>query len=61
MELESPNEHGWDGDGKVVWSDICYPAEVDELLSAEDGDNGSCSDEDYEDDLNIEIEDTTEF
>jgi hypothetical protein len=31
--LESADEHGWDGDGNVVWSDICYPNEVDVLLA----------------------------
>jgi hypothetical protein len=61
VELESPDEHGWDGDGNVVWSDICYPEEIDALLAGTESENSSSSDDDYEDDLDVEIEDTSEF
>jgi hypothetical protein len=53
IELESPDEHGWDGDGHVVWSDICYPEEVDALLAGTEGENSSSFNDDYEDDLDM--------
>jgi hypothetical protein len=58
---ESPDEHGWDGDGNIVWSDICYPEEIDVLLAGTESENSLSSDDDYEDDLDVEIEDTSEF
>jgi hypothetical protein len=61
VELESPDEHGWDGDGNVVSSDICYPEEIDVLLAGTKSENSSSYDDDYEDDLDVEIEDTSEF
>ena len=63
MDLESPHDgHGWNADGNVVWSDICYPQEIDALLAATDIKNSSCSDdEEYENDLNVEVEDVSEF
>jgi hypothetical protein len=61
VELESPDEHGWDGDGNVVWSDICYPEEIDVLLAGTKSENSSSYDNDYEDDLDVEIEDTSGF
>jgi hypothetical protein len=59
IELESPGEHGWDGDGNVFWSDICYPEKVDALLVGMESENSSSSDNDYEGDLDVEIEDTS--
>jgi hypothetical protein len=53
VELESPDEHGWDGDGNVVWSDICHCEEIDALLASTESDNSSSSDDDYEDDLDV--------
>ena len=62
MDLESPDGHGWNADGNVVWSDICYPQEIDALLAATDSENSSCpDDEEYENDLDVEIEDVSEF
>ena len=61
VEFESPDEHGWDGDGNVVWSHICYPEEIDVLLAGTESENSLSSDDDCEDDLDVEIEDTSEF
>ena len=30
--LESSEGYGWDADGKVVWSDNCYPDDINELF-----------------------------
>ena len=32
MDLDDPANHGWDERGSVVWSDVCYPDDVAELL-----------------------------
>ena len=62
MDLESPDGHGWNADGNVVWGDICYPQEIDALLAATDSENSSFSDDqEYENDLDVEIEDVSEF
>jgi hypothetical protein len=61
VELESPDKHGWDGDRNFVWSDICYPEEIDALLAGTESENSSSSDDDYEDDLDLGIENTSEF
>ena len=36
MHLEKSDRHGWDTEGKVVWSDICYPDDINELLLDEE-------------------------
>jgi hypothetical protein len=61
VELESPDEHGWHGDGNVVSSDICYPEEIDVLLAGTESEKSSSYDNDYEYDLDVEIEDTSGF
>lgn len=32
MNLDNPNNHGWDDQGNVIWSNICYPDDFSELL-----------------------------
>ena len=63
MHLESPERHGWDAGGKVVWSDMCYPDDINESLLDEDNEEtGSCSeDNEYEDDMDVEMENISDF
>ena len=62
MALSGPDGHGWNADGNVVWSVVCYPQEIDARLAATDSENSSCSnDGKYENDLDVEIEDVSEF
>ncbi len=63
MNLDNPAEHGWKEDGKVIWSSISFPEDVSELLlNLENDVSGDSDDEDnLEDDMDIEIEDDTEF
>ena len=44
---------------KRFWSDICYPEKVDALFVGTESENSSSSDDDYEGDLDVEIEDTS--
>ena len=32
LNLEEPMNHGWDERGRVIWSSVCYPDDVSELL-----------------------------
>ena len=32
MNLNYPDNHGWHGQGNVIWSNICYPEDLSELL-----------------------------
>eukprot|EP00794_Sanderia_malayensis_P014386 gene14386-biopygen11490 len=32
LDLEDPSSNGWDERSRVVWSGICYPDDVCELL-----------------------------
>ena len=47
----------------MVWSDICYLDNINELLQDEENEeSSSCSDDnEYEDDLNVEIENISDF
>ena len=57
MHLESPERYGSDADGKVVWSDNCYPDDINEFLLDEENGEISSDDDEYEDDMDIEIDD----
>lgn len=61
MHLESPERRGWDANGKVVWSDFCYPDAINEFLLDEEDEESSSDDDEYEDDMGVEIEDITDF
>ena len=63
MHLESPERHVWDADGKVVWSDICYPDDINKLLQDEENEEGSsCSDDnEYGENMDVEIENISDF
>ena len=61
MHLESPERHGWDADEKVVWSDNCYPDDINEFLLDEEIEEISSDDAEYEDDLDVEIENISDF
>ena len=32
MNLNNPDNHGWHGQGNVIWSNICSPEDLSELL-----------------------------
>lgn len=32
LDLDEPTNHGWDERGEVIWSSVCYPDDVSELL-----------------------------
>jgi hypothetical protein len=32
MNLDNPDNHEWDDQGNVIWSNICYPEDLSELL-----------------------------
>ena len=32
MNLDNPDNHGWHGQGNVIWSNICSPEDLSELL-----------------------------
>ena len=32
LNLEEPINHGWDERGRVMWSSICYPDDLSQLL-----------------------------
>ena len=32
LNLDDAVHHGWDEYGPVVWSDLCYPEDITELL-----------------------------
>ena len=62
MDLDDQANHGWDESGSVVWSDVCYPDDVAELLlsnkivSTDDDDgadliDGSDSENDFDEDI----------
>ena len=62
IDLDDPANHGWDESGSVVWSDVCYPDDVAELLLSNkivstDDDNradlidGSDSENDFDEDI----------
>ena len=53
MNLESPEGHGWDADGKVIWSNVPYPDEMNELLLIEESEESDC--DELEDDVDVEI------
>ena len=36
MNLESPEGYGWNADGKVIWSNVSYPDEMNKLLLVEE-------------------------
>ena len=62
LDIEKAENHGWDEEGKVCWSDECYPEEVSDFLLGED----SLSDKDdsesyFEDDIDDDVEDVTDF
>ena len=62
LGLESAEKHGWDANGNVVWSESCYPDDISDLLQHEEtDDSASSSENDYEDDMDIELEDITDF
>ena len=61
MHLESPERYGWDADGKVVWSDNCYPNDINEFLLDEENGEISSDDDEYEDDMDIEMENIDDF
>ncbi len=63
MNLDNPEEHGCNSDGKVIWSDVSFPEDVSELLlDLDDNGSGDFDDEDdLQDDMDIEIEDDSEF
>ena len=60
LRLDNYEMYGWDTDRNVVWIDSCYPECVSQLLQDEETDDNAC-DDDYEDDLDIELEDTSDF
>ena len=39
LELDDYVNTGWDENGRVVWSDLCYPEDITELLIDVDEDN----------------------
>ena len=63
MHLESLERRGWDADGKVVWSDTCYPADINELLQDEENEESSSfsDDNENEDYMDVEIENISDF
>ena len=67
LDIEKAENHGWDEEGKVCWSDECYPEEVSYfLLEKEHGGEDSLSDNDdsksyFEDDIDDDVEDVTDF
>ena len=67
LDIEKAENHGWNEEGKVCWSDECYPEEVsDFLLEKEHGGVDSLSDNDdsesyFEDDIDDDVEDVADF
>ena len=67
LDIEKAENHGWNEEGKVCWSDERYPEEVsDFLLKKEHGGEDSLSDNDdsesyFEDDIDDDVEDVTDF
>ena len=58
MNLESPEGYGWDVDGKVIWSNVSYPDEINELL-VEESEESDC--DELEDHVDVEIENNSGF
>ena len=67
LDIERAENHGGDEEGKVCWSDECYPDEVsDFLFEKEHGGEDSLSDNDdsesyFEDDIDNDVEDVTDI
>ena len=67
LDIEKAENQGWDEEGKVCWSDECYPEEVlDFPLEKEHGGEDSLSDNDdsesyFEDDIDEDVDDVTDF
>ena len=59
MNLESPEGYGWDADGKVIWSNVTYPDEMNKLLLVEESEESDC--DELEDDVDDEIENNSGF
>ena len=57
--LENPEGYGWDADKKVIWSDISYSDEMNELLLFEERKESDC--DKPEDDVDVKIEDNSGF
>eukprot|EP00794_Sanderia_malayensis_P014897 gene14897-biopygen12422 len=53
MDLDDPVNHGWNEEGSVVWSDVCYPDDVATLL-LDNADNSNETDDTDENDEDIE-------
>ena len=67
LDIEKAENHGRNEEGKVCWSDECYPEEVsDFLLEKEHSGEDSLSDNDdsesyFEDDIDDDVEDVMDF
>ena len=68
LDLENPTSHGWDESGHVVWSSVCYPADVSELLFCKDASEDEEPESaleydsaDFEDDFDEEMENDEEL
>ena len=46
IDIDSPTNHGWDEQLKVIWSSLCYPPDVSEFLFDMQSDDDSESDHD---------------
>eukprot|EP00794_Sanderia_malayensis_P016143 gene16143-biopygen13715 len=60
MDLDDPVNHGWNEEGSVVWSDVCYLDDVATLLldnadNANETDDTDENDEDSESDFDENI------
>ena len=58
LNLDEPTSHGWDESGNVIWSSVCYPNDVGELLIARqeneeefDFSQNSNLEDDFDDDI----------
>ena len=65
LALEDPRNHGWDDKGNVVWSNICYPEDISELLfdrnEANDDESDFEASSDFEDVFDDDIDSDTDF
>ena len=59
LNLEEPINHGWNERGRVMWSSVCYPDDVSELLmdyEEEEENTDIAQNSDMEDDFDVVME-----
>ena len=55
LDLPTPADHGWDGEGDISWTDEMFPEDIEQYVTGNEEDE-----EEFEDDLEGDIFDDDE-